>query len=249
MTQPDIFGPGTEWLPELRTLLEAYRSVPVPAEECFVDTEDTPSRGMSSYLRVAVYYPLRCFRATREIMEVVHLGVEHWDVSAAFARMPPLIPPRGRIRVECLMMMVPYLAAFENEGYRVAPAPPDTHWEWRERFPNLQRLLSRGGLDPASAVPDRNAGAPSAPLEDFRIAAARRELDEVRGLWPAGATEAEWAAAVHGLRASGLPDGTSVPEWLAQLDADAAAHLDAAGYRLPAAPDPAYPAHDIRALW
>ncbi|WP_328466059.1 hypothetical protein [Streptomyces sp. NBC_00448] len=248
MTQPDIFAPGTEWLPELRTLLEAYRSVPVPAEECFVDTEDMPSRGMCSYLRVAVYYPLRCFRVTREIMEVVHLGVDHWDVSAALARMPPLVPPRGKIRVECLMLMVPYLTAFENEGYRVAPAVPDTRWEWRERFPNLQRLVARGGLDSAGAVAaEPRADEPTAQPEDFRIAAARREFDELRGLWPEG--EADWRAAADGLRATGVPAGGPLRAWFEHLDGEAAARLEAAGYQPPAAPNPAYPAHDIRALW
>ena len=179
---------------------------------------------------------------------MVHLGVDHWDVSAMFARMPPLIPPRGKIRVECLMLMVPFLTAFENEGYRIEPGPPDTHWEWRERFPNLQRLVARGGLDPAGAVAaDLHSGQPPAPLEDFRVAAARRELDELRGLWPQG--EADWAAAVHGLRAAGIPDGTSIPAWFERLDAEAAEYLETTGYQPPAAPNPAYPAHDIRALW
>ncbi|KIZ15416.1 hypothetical protein SNA_28090 [Streptomyces natalensis ATCC 27448] len=248
VTQPDIFAPGAEWLPELRQLLQAYRSVPVPAEECFVDSEEAPSRGMRSYLRVAVHYPGRPFRAAREIAEVVHLGINHWDVSACLATMPPIIPPRGKVRVDCLLAVIPYLAAYENDGYRVEPAPPDSPWEWREQCPNLSVLVTRlTGRDDAPTGDTVGFGEHLEAIEDFRIAAAWRELAELRGIWPPGE---DWATAAAGLGAvTGPPAGLSHAEWFDDLDMQMAAHLKSVGYRRPAGLSPAYPAHDVRALW
>ncbi|MFJ4920278.1 hypothetical protein [Streptomyces sp. NPDC088725] len=245
MTQQDIFGADAEWLPELRQLLQAYRSVPVPADECFVDSEDAPSRGMRSYLRVAVYYPARPFRATREIAEIIHLGINHWDVRACLATMPPIIPPRGKVRIDCLLGMIPYLAAFENEGYREVPIPPDSSWEWRERFPNLSQLVSRAtwrSPAPSEAVVlDRLE-----EMSDHRIAAARRELDELRGIMP---ETSDWAEAIEGLGAvTPIPGDLAPSHWLARLDDWAEGYLKANGYRPSNMLNAAYPAHDLRAL-
>ncbi|MEU1627005.1 contact-dependent growth inhibition system immunity protein [Streptomyces sp. NPDC020096] len=247
MTQPNIFAPDAEWLPELRHLLQAYRSVPVPAEECFVDSEEAPSRGMRSYLRVAVYYPGRAFRAAREIADVVHLGINHYDVAACLATMPPIIPPRGKVRVDCLLAMIPYLAEFENGGYREEPAPPDTAWECRERYPNLGMLLAAHFSQDDSLERTARLDAYFEHNPDFRIAAALRELEEAREICP---TEAELKNATSGLGMDAPPpDGQPYTEWLDHLAHCLAARLESVSYERPHGLNPAYPAHDIRTTW
>ncbi|WP_327296319.1 hypothetical protein [Streptomyces sp. NBC_01197] len=201
---------------------------------------------MRSYLRVAVYYPARPFRATREIAEIIHLGINHWDVSTCLATMPPIIPPRGRIRVDCLLAMIPYLAAFENEGYREAPIPPDSSWEWRERFPNLSILVSHAARQYLSTPNEAISPLLFKEISDHRIAAGRRELDELRGIWPAAR---DWDEATVGLGMTSAPPGQLSPaSWLAHLDTSAERHLEATGYKPANTLHAAYPAHDLRAL-
>src|SRR2546421_1569302 len=132
MTQPDIFDEGAPWaerLPELRLVLEAYASV--PREERFTDTAGTPSKAMRSYLRMATYYPGRAFRATAEILTVLKQGLDAPDVASDLASMPPIIPPPGRTREDCLRLTAPHLVAFTERGERAEPAVPETRWEWR----------------------------------------------------------------------------------------------------------------------
>jgi hypothetical protein len=200
---------------------------------------------MRSYLRMAVYYPGRCVRVVREIGEVLKVGVTYWPASDFFGHAPPMIPPKGRTRPDCLLAMVPYLGEFENSGYREAPAAPDSAWEWREHYPNLCRVL----VECARADGDMGRGLVAA--EPYRVAAARRELAELRETWVGvggGGGADGWAAEaarVTGLGASPARDAG----WFGALDAAAREFVAASGWtRAPGQPDPAYAVNDVRCL-
>ena len=247
MTQPDIFdddAPWAEWLPELRLLLEAYASV--PREERFTDTDETPSRAMRGYLRMASYYPGRAFRATREILDVLKYGLDETDVASNLASMPPILAPAGRTREDCLIAMLPHLAAFTEDRERSEPAAPETRWEWRERLPNLAHLLGAYLHQDAEPPYEAELADYLAHTWDHQIAAAVRELGELREI---RLGEDDLAAAFPMLGSAQLPpEGQTYAQWLDTIADRLATHLDAIGYQPPQGRDPAYPPHDKRAV-
>lgn len=247
MTQPDIFdedAPWAEWLPELRHLLEAYASV--PRSERFTDTDETPSKAMRGYLRMATYYPGRAFRATHEILDVLKYGLDEADVASNLASMPPIIPPPGRTREDCLIAMLPHLAAFTENGETVEPSRPETRWEWRERLPNLANLFASYFHQDADQSLDDLLDHYLATSQGWEAAAAVREIGELRALSPG---DDDLADAVVELGSARRPPAGQPPgAWLDHIADRLSAGLDAAGYSPPEGRDPAYPAHDIRSV-
>jgi hypothetical protein len=246
MTQPNIFdddAPWAEWLPELRMLLEAYAAV--PREERFTDTDETPSPAMRAYLRIATYYPGRAYRATHEILDVLKYGLDEADVADNLASMPPIVAPPGRTREDCLIAMLPHLAAFTEDRERAEPAVPETTWEYRERLPNLAHLLGsyfhQDAEPPYEAVVDDYL----AHTWDHQVAAAAREARELLSLCGA---EEETAEGVRMLGAAVLPEPDAVRGWLDRLAGRLDAHLSAQGYRPHPTRDLAYPLHDLRSV-
>ncbi|MFE2379454.1 contact-dependent growth inhibition system immunity protein [Streptomyces sp. NPDC059398] len=250
MTQPDIFdddAPWAEWLPELRLLLFAYSSVNY--ENAYTDTDEAPSKAMRSYLRMATYYPGRAFRVSREIMDVLHYGLDEADVASNLATMPPMITPPDRTREECFIAMLPHLAAFTEAGEVAEPAVPETSWEWCERLPNLNTLLGgsfhRDIEDPYDIVLDEyvNAGTHEA---DHEKAAAAHEITELLAICP---DEECVEAAVEALGCDLMPpEGQTYTQWMDHIAKRLNAHLEAEGYQPPAGRNPAYPPHDKRAV-
>ncbi|WP_327297341.1 contact-dependent growth inhibition system immunity protein [Streptomyces sp. NBC_01197] len=250
MTQPDIFdddAPWAEWLPELRLLLEAYSSV--VREERFTDTDEITSKAMRSYLRMATYYPGRAFRVTREILDVLKYGLDEVDVASNLASMPPMITPPGRTREDCLIAMLPHLAAFTERGEVAEPAIPETSWEWCERLPNLNNLL--GGYFhqdaelPTDALLDEYTAA-GAGGPEHEVAAAAKEIGELLEICPAEECVEE---AVEGLACSLMPpEGQTYTQWMDHMAKRLNAHLEAVGYQPPVGRNPAYPPHDKRAV-
>lgn len=257
MTQPDIFDDDAPWaerLPELRHLLGAYASV--PREERFTDTAEAPSKALRSYLRMATYYPGRALRVTAEILEVLKQGLDEPDVASDLASMPPIIPPTGRTREDCIRLTVPHLVAFTEGGERAEPAVPETRWEWRERLPNLSTLLGYfhqdAGTDhPAaegSEYPDYEAVIADyfATTWEYQAAAAVAEISELLQM---RLPEAQLAEAMTALGAGLLPPPALSREgWVSAMAGYLTRRLDTAGYQPPEGPNPAYPPHDKRAF-
>jgi hypothetical protein len=253
MTQPDIFddsAPWAEWLPELRHLLSAYNSVSAH-EEAFVDTDETPSKAMRSYLRMATYYPGRAFRATAEILDVLRYGLDEADVVSNLDSMPTIFPPPGRTREQCLEAMIPHLVAFTENGEQTEPAVPVSRWEWTEWLPNLADFFGGSFHQDADAVhpgvEDLYQAVEDAYLRDakpYEVAAAAREIRELQAL---DLEEPALADAVAKLGSDWPPGkGRTFHQWLDHLAERFTAHLDATGYQPPPGRDPAYPAHDLR---
>ncbi|WP_405561279.1 contact-dependent growth inhibition system immunity protein [Streptomyces sp. NBC_01180] len=250
MTQPDIFdddAPWAEWLPELRLLLFAYSSVNY--ENAYTDTDEAPSKAMRSYLRMATYYPGRAFRVSREIMDVLHYGLDDVDVASNLASMPPMITPPGRTREECLIAMLPHLAAFTEGGEVAEPAIPETDWEWCERLPNLAGLLGgsfhRDIEDPYDVVLDEYVSAGN-DAADHETAAAAHEIAELLALCP---DEDCVKSAVKDLGCDLRPlGGQTYTQWMEHIAERLNSHLREVNYLPPAGRNPAYPAHDKRAV-
>ncbi|WP_328377201.1 contact-dependent growth inhibition system immunity protein [Streptomyces sp. NBC_00440] len=249
MTQPDIFdddAPWAEWLPELRLILFAYSSVRY--ENAYTDTDEAPSKAMRSYLRMATYYPGRAFRVSREILDVLKYGLDEADVASNLASMPPMITPPGRTREECLIAMLPHLAAFTEGGEVAEPAVPETNWEWRQRLPNLSSLLGgsfhRDIEDPYDVVLDEYANAGSSE-GDHETAAAAHEIAELLTICP---DEDTVEAAVEALGCDLMPpEGQTYTQWMEHMAERLNNHLKEVNYQPPVGLNPAYPPHDKRA--
>ncbi|MEV8569341.1 contact-dependent growth inhibition system immunity protein [Streptomyces sp. NPDC051322] len=248
MTQPDIFdddAPWAEWLPELRLLLSAYSAV--VDENAYTDTDEAPSKAMRSYLRMATYYPGRAFRASREILDVLKYGFDDEDVAFNLASMAPMITPPGRTREDCLIAMLPHLAAFTEGGEVAEPAVPETSWEWRERLPNLGNLLGGSFHQDVEAPHDVVLDgwvAAGAGGEHHETAAAAREIGELREIC---SDEVCVENAVVALGCSLMPpDGQTYIQWMDHIAERLNAHLEEVNYQLPTGRNPAYPPHDKR---
>ncbi|MBV9023381.1 MAG: hypothetical protein JO362_06220 [Streptomycetaceae bacterium] len=257
MTQPDIFDDDAPWaerLPELRLLLEAYASV--PRQERFTDTAERPSKAMRSYLRMATYYPGRAFRATAEILDMLKQGLDEPDVASHLASMPPIIPPTGRTREDCLRLTIPHLVAFTEGGEQAEPAVPETRWEWRERLPNLSTLLGYFHQDASDVHPGADgSGYPDyeaiiadyfATTWEYQAAAAVAEISELLQMH---LPEDRLTEAMTALGAGLLPPpGLSREGWLSEMATYLTRRLTEADYQRPEGPNPAYPPHDKRAF-
>ena len=246
MTQPDIFAEDAPWyerLPELRVLLRAYNAVPVA--ERFVDTDDTPSRAMRSYLRIATNFPQRAARATADLVGVLRAGLGNPEVASRLATMCPITPLPGRTPEDCLGAMIPHLVAFTEAGEQTAPATPDTPWEWRERLPNLSELFlgyfHQDADDHYHEIVERYARTEHA----HQVAAALHELAELHDL--CGENDEMLTDAVVALGSEQLPTyNAPCGPWLDDVGLRLALHLDVMGYQRPDGPDPAYARHDVR---
>ncbi|WP_328538155.1 contact-dependent growth inhibition system immunity protein [Streptomyces sp. NBC_00344] len=250
MTQPDIFddeAPWAEWLPELRLLLEAYSAV--VDENAYTDTDEVPSKAMRSYLRMATYYPGRAFRASREILDVLKYGLDEADVASNLASMAPMITPPGRTREDCLIAMLPHLAAFTEGGEVAETAIPETSWEWRELLPNLSNLLGGSFHQDVEAPHDDVldewvAAGTGADGADFEIVAVAREVDELRELCPdEGCLDHAVVELGCGLMP---PDGLTYTQWMDHIAKRLRSHIEEVGYEPPIGRNPAYPPHDKR---
>jgi hypothetical protein len=227
----------------------------VPRQERFTDTADTPSKAMRSYLRMATYYPGRAFRATAEILDVLKQGLDEPNVASDLASMPPIIPPTGRTREDCLRLTVPHLVAFTERGEKAEPAVPETRWEWRERLPNLSTLLGgyfhrdAGDLHPGvdgRADNDAILADYFATNWEYEAAATAAEINELLQIH---LPEAQLTEAMTALGAGLLPPpGLSRESWLSAMAQYLTRRLTEAGYQRPEGPNPAYPPHDKRAF-
>jgi CdiI immunity protein len=255
MTQPDIFdddAPWAELLPELRLLLRAYSSVPHP--DWLIDTPDSPSKAMLSYLRMATFYPGRAFRATAEILYVLKHGLDDPRVASELSSMSPILVPDGIPREDRLRMMIPHLVAFTERGETAEAGHPETSWEWQELLPNLSSLLGAYFHQDISYVyPTRDGSVDDEViLADYftthwpyEVAATVSEISELLAM---GSDEDFLAMATTELGSEVIPpQGLSHKEWLSAIARYLQQRLDEVDYQPSPPPNPAYPPHDKRA--
>ncbi|MGI5373769.1 contact-dependent growth inhibition system immunity protein [Streptomyces sp. CA-251387] len=122
---------------ELSDLLEAYAYTGFT----FSDTEESPSPGLASYLRIAARNPARAATAVQQIDDLLSIGLFSEEIADEVEDLPHIRPPVGASVEDCLRIVREHLYRLLQDPSRVAHVNPQNSWEWNERFPALSQLL------------------------------------------------------------------------------------------------------------
>ncbi|MFI7872530.1 contact-dependent growth inhibition system immunity protein [Streptomyces salinarius] len=107
----------------------------------FSDTAEVPGPALSAYLRIAARDPARAATAIRQIDDLLSVGLFSDEIADEVEYLPHIRPPRGTTVEDCLRVVRGHLHRLLHDPSRVPQAPPQTSWEWNERFPSLAQLL------------------------------------------------------------------------------------------------------------
>ncbi|MFB7254966.1 contact-dependent growth inhibition system immunity protein [Streptomyces nojiriensis] len=129
--------PSNDRFRELRQLLRSYEVTGY----AFDDTEDRRGVALSAYLRQAAIEPARAAEAAAEIDDLLETGLFNDEIADDVDLLPHIHPPHGRTVESCLAVIGGHLRKFLAEPEIPSQSPPQTAWEWRERFPGLRHLL------------------------------------------------------------------------------------------------------------
>jgi hypothetical protein len=186
------------------------------------DVAGGDTNGLRAYLRQTAYSrPLDAVRAEQQLRRYV--AEPPSPVLTALGEAAPL--PDVGVNASDLPAWMTALAdalrARQHAGGPPEPAVPETHWEWRARFPELAQFL--GGWF-SQDMPDEFENA-EATVRDYRrdthpqvVARLRGEIAEFTAL---GLDEAGYVLAVAELGMEVEPPGPeSVESWLARLADD-----------------------------
>lgn len=180
---------------ELRELLRSYAETGY----AFDYTEDHRGAALSAYLRLAAFDPARAAEAAAEIDDLLAVGLFNDEIADDVDLLPHINPPRGKTVESCLAVIGRHLRQFLAEPETPSQSPPQTTWEWRERFPELSHLLG------------------AYFHQDFSLEySSERDDSTAAGEHPGAApsSRARWSSAVvHGRRAGGqlLQPGRAAP--------------------------------------
>lgn len=222
--------PDERWFQELPGLLHAYAAARREARvadpngpAADIDTAQAPSPAMLGYLREAARHPGRATRVISEIERLLAEGpTDEVLLQLADAGISPerLHSSDEAEPAEHFNRMLPHLQRFVADGERAVSTPPQTPWEWKERFSDLGSLLGgqfymywqdeydhEGALtefiDALGSDPDW-AGTILQNITDVRVAAPSEKSLE------------------HAFRMLGFygypPEGTSWKQWLARVE-------------------------------
>ncbi|GAA3234259.1 contact-dependent growth inhibition system immunity protein [Streptomyces lavendulae] len=129
--------PSNDRFRELRRLLRSYEVTGY----AFDDTEDHCGVALGAYLRRAALDPVRAGRAAAEIDDLLAVGLFSDEVADDVDLFPQIRPPHGKTVEGCLAVIAGHLRRFLADPAAPSPSPPQTAWEWKERFPELSNLL------------------------------------------------------------------------------------------------------------
>ncbi|MFJ3911463.1 contact-dependent growth inhibition system immunity protein [Streptomyces vinaceus] len=130
--------PSNDRFRELRDLLRSY----AVTGYAFDDTEDRRGVALSAYLRQAAIEPARAAEAAVEIDDLLEVGLFNDEIADDVDLLPHIHPPHGKTVESCLAVIGGHLRQFLAEPETPSQSPPQTSWEWRERFPGLRHLLA-----------------------------------------------------------------------------------------------------------
>ncbi|WP_405787595.1 hypothetical protein [Streptomyces sp. NBC_01367] len=130
--------PSNDRFRELRELLRSY----TVTGYVFDDTEDRRGIALSAYLRQAALDPARAAEAAAEIDDLLETGLFSDEIADDVDLLPHIRPPRGGTVEGCLAVVGGHLRRFLAEPDSPSRLPPQTAWEWRERFPELSHLMA-----------------------------------------------------------------------------------------------------------
>ncbi|MFG2671120.1 contact-dependent growth inhibition system immunity protein [Streptomyces sp. NPDC048445] len=128
---------STDRFRELRRLLSSYESTGF----AFDDTESRPGDALCAYLRQTASDPGRVAEALAEIEDLLAVGLFNDEIAEDIDLLPKINPPVGGTVEGCLAVIDGHLRR-SLEGPTASPrTPPQTAWEWAERFPELSQML------------------------------------------------------------------------------------------------------------
>ncbi|MFG2713965.1 contact-dependent growth inhibition system immunity protein [Streptomyces goshikiensis] len=130
--------PSDDRFRELRQLLSSYEETGF----VFDDTEKRSGVALSAYLRQAALDPARAAEAAAEIDDLLETGLFNDEIADDVDLLPHIRPPRGGTVEGCLAVIGGHLRQFLAEPVPPSQLPPETAWEWRERFPELSHLMA-----------------------------------------------------------------------------------------------------------
>lgn len=129
--------PSNDRFRELRQLLRSYEVTGY----AFDDTEDRRGAALSAYLRQAALDPARAAEAAAEIDDLLKTGLFNDEIADDVDLLPHIRPPHGKTVESCLAVIGGHLRQFLAKPETPSQSPPQTAWEWKERFPELSHLL------------------------------------------------------------------------------------------------------------
>lgn len=129
--------PSNDRFRELRQLLRSYEVTGYT----FDDTEDRSGVALSAYLRQAALDPARAAEALAEIDALLEIGLFDDEIADDVDLLPHIHPPHGKTVESCLSLIGEHLRRFLTDPITPSQSPPQTAWEWKERFPELSHLL------------------------------------------------------------------------------------------------------------
>ncbi|MGQ4382654.1 contact-dependent growth inhibition system immunity protein [Streptomyces sp. SAS_270] len=188
-----------------------------------LDTPDSPSRAMRTYLRMAARTPGSAARVVAELELLLERGPED-DVLEALddvgVEPEQLRPSDGKDPDEFFELMLVHLRAFIAAGEHIEDAVPESGWEWRERYGAIRGLMAGAfHVDCLYDFPDRDA-----VLEDHiqgeqveHIEEMLSDIDDLRIIAPTD-DDLEWAlrGIGHGLL---TPKGMTAWQWMEHIEA------------------------------
>ncbi|WP_405491878.1 contact-dependent growth inhibition system immunity protein [Streptomyces sp. NBC_00096] len=130
--------PSTDRFRELRQLLRSYEVTGF----IFDDTEGRRGVALSAYLRQVAFDPARAAEAAAEVDDLLGTGLFNEEIADDVDLLPHINPPHGKTVESCLAVIGGHLRQFLAEPETPSQSPPQTAWEWRERFPGLRNLLA-----------------------------------------------------------------------------------------------------------
>ncbi|MFE2478153.1 contact-dependent growth inhibition system immunity protein [Streptomyces sp. NPDC059389] len=206
--------PSIDRFRELRELLRSY----TVTGYAFDDTEERPGAALRAYLRQAGRDPARAAEAAAEIDDLLQTGLFSDEIADDVDLLPHINPPRGKTVESCLAIISIHLRKFLAGPTTPSQSPPQTAWEWRERFPELSNLLGSYFHQDYSLEYSSDREALDDYVSDTSEIDLRQVVDDIREflIFNDSDQALKKSAATLGL---GIlpPDGVRLRQWLADM--------------------------------
>lgn len=196
---------------ELQQLLNGYTRFGAT----FTDTPEAPGPALAAFLRIAAGEPRRASDVTREIDDLLQVGLFSDEIADDVDLMPRIQPRQGLSVEDSFRIIRGHLHQFiENPSPRPTD-PPQSGWEWVERFPELNQFI--GGyfhqdfLLEYSSFDEATADYLSTATDDV----LNQLLDEIRELLslPCSDTDLKAATEAFGMGVR-PPGGQTFRQWI-----------------------------------
>ncbi|MEV0784096.1 contact-dependent growth inhibition system immunity protein [Streptomyces sp. NPDC050423] len=203
-------SPGSRFH-EVQELLAAYAA----HTYAFTDTSEAPGPALSAYLRIASADPQRAATAVHQLDDILRTGLFSPEIADEVELFPKIEPSSGRSVEDCLRIIREHLVRQLQSSAKESRTLPQTAWECRERFPELNQFLgayfhqdfSDEYTSYSEAVDDYLSGASEADLDQLL-----RDITELLTMATTG-RDLKQTASNLGMDVS-PPPGVGLRQWL-----------------------------------